>query len=223
MFRKRYPIRRSKGLTSFVIITAILFILMEGFFYVENKLRPVLLTMAEIKANGVAAEAINAAVLTKVAGGVSYKDLIEVEQDDQGKIVLARLNSGEVNRLMAETYSAIKEALGNMSKESFEIPLGEIFDSYIFATYGPPIPVKFVSTGRVNTELIDCFENAGINQTRHKIYLKVLTETQVIIPFTALPVKVETTIPITDTVYLGRVPNTVINLPYPRQEFPGNR
>ena len=38
-----------------------------------------------------------------------------------------------------------------MSKESFEIPLGEIFDSYILLTYGPPIPVKFVSTGRVNT------------------------------------------------------------------------
>lgn len=219
MFRKGCLGKRPRGLVSFVIITAILFILIEGFMYAERKLRPMLLIMAEIKATGIATEAINRAVLDQVAYGVKYKELIEVEQGDQGESVLARLNSGEVNRLMAETYLAIKDVLSNMSKESFDIPLGVIFDNYLLATYGPSIPIKFVSTGRINTELIDRFENAGINQTRHKIYLKVFTETQVIIPFTALPIKVETTIPITDTIYMGRVPSTVINLPYPRQEF----
>lgn len=220
VFRKRYPGKSPRSLITFIIITAILFTLLEGFFYVEKKLRPVLLTIAEIKADGVATDAINSAVLDKVARGINYQDLIQVERDDQGKIVLARLNSVEVNRVMAETYTAVKDALSNMGKEPIEIPLGEVLDSYILATYGPAIPVKLIPAGRVNTELKDCFEGAGINQTRHKIYLKVYTEVQIVIPFTAVPVTVETTVPITDTIYLGQVPDTVINLPYPQQVFP---
>lgn len=220
MLRKRCSEKRSKGLFSFVIITAILFLLMEGFFYIEKKLRPALLTVAEMKAGWEATDAINSAVLDKVAGGIDYRDLIHVEQDDQGKIVMARLNSGEINRVMAETYAAVKDALSTMQRESIEIPLGEVLDSYILATYGPSIPVRLIPAGKVNTELIDCFENAGINQTRHKIYLKIYAEVQILIPFTATPTIVETTVPITDTIYLGPVPDTVINLVYPRQAFP---
>ena len=59
------PHQAIKGLTSFVIIAAILFILMEGFFYVETN-PSCTADNGGIKAMG-GPQAINAAVLTKVA------------------------------------------------------------------------------------------------------------------------------------------------------------
>lgn len=220
MLRKRFTRRLPKGLIPFIVITVLLFFILEGFLHVEKKLRPLLLTFAEIEANWTATDAINTAVMDKVARGLDYRDLIKIEQDDQGKVALARLNSGEANRVMAETYKAVKDALGVMERDTVKIPLGQVMDSYLLATYGPSIPVRFIPVGRVNTELIDIFEDAGINQTRHKIYLKIFTEVQILIPFTAQSITVETTVPIADTIYLGRVPDTVINLSYPRQVFP---
>lgn len=218
MFRKRNLGKRN--LITFMLITAILFLLLEGLFYVEKKLRPAIIAVAAIKANAVAIEAINRAILDKATQGVDYQDLIQIERDEQGKIVLARLNSVEANRVMAETSIAIKDALGNMERMTVRIPLGEVTDNYLLAAYGPSIPVRFIPAGKVNTELEDRFESAGINQTRHKIHLRVHAEMQIVIPFTAAPVMVDTTVPVTDTIYLGQVPDTVINIPYPGQVFP---
>ena len=133
--------------------------------------------------------------------------------------MLAQINSIEVNRVMAETTLATREALLNLTDTPFEIPLGEAMDSYLLATYGPKIPVKMIPLGRVNTELIDLFEEAGINQTRHKIYLQVHTEVQIIVPLISSAVEVITSVPVTDAIFIGEVPDTVINLQFPSKSF----
>jgi sporulation protein YunB len=77
--------------------------------------------------------------------------------------------------------------------------------------------VKLKPMGRVNTEVFDSFEDAGINQTRHKIYLQVITEVQVIVPLITDSIEVITVMPLADTIYIGEVPDTLINLSYPRR------
>lgn len=217
MRRRRYIRRGPTGrVFSFLFLVALLFIVVQGFIIVERNFRPAILAVAEIKADGLATDAINYALLENVAHGIHYKDIIMIEQDDQGRIVMAQVNTMEIIRIMAETTIATREALTDLEAKPFEFPLGEAMDSFILATYGPKIPVKMVPLGRVNTEIIDSFEQAGINQTRHKIYLKVYTEVQIIIPFVRDSVEVVTMVPVADAVYLGDVPDTVINLQFPQ-------
>src|SRR5690554_6718508 len=103
MFIRRRLRRSPPGMLSFVVLVAVLFLLIQLFFSVEHNLRPAILALAEIKADGLATDAINFAILDKVAEGIHYKDLIIIEQDDEGRIVMAQLNSMEVNRVMADT------------------------------------------------------------------------------------------------------------------------
>ena len=77
------------------------------------------------------------------------------------------------------------------------------------------IPITLIPIGRVNTEIKDVFEDAGINQIRHKIYFDIHAEVEVIIPFVSQVTKVSTTVPIVDAFYPGEVPDTVINLQFP--------
>ena len=51
--------------------------------------------------------------------------------------------------------------------------------------------------------------------TGHKIYLEVYTDVQIVIPFVTRTVQVHSQVPIADVTYLGDVPQTVIDLPYP--------
>ncbi len=51
---------------------------------------------------------------------------------------------------------------------------------------------------------------AGINQVRHKIYLQIITDMRIIIPFISSAINMDITVPIADAIYPGEVPDTVI-------------
>ncbi|HOB29213.1 MAG TPA: sporulation protein YunB [Bacillota bacterium] len=219
MLRRR-PYRRIPPgvLLSFVILVLIILLLVEGLLLAERKIRPAILAAAVMECDNIATMAINKIILEKVVPTVSYKDLISVEQDENGKIVMAQANIVEINRVMALTTAATGEAVTEISDREIKIPLGKITGSYLLAAYGPKIPVRLKPMGRVNTVVFDSFEDAGINQTRHKIYLQVIIEVQIIVPLIVDSVEVFTMVPLADTIYIGEVPEMLVNLYFPSQE-----
>ena len=196
----------------FVLFCLVIFIFTQGFLFAERRMRPAILSIAELKVSQIATKAVNDAILDNVARGVSYQDLINVKFSEGERIVVARVNTMEINRLVAKTTVATQDALEEISADPLKIPLGEVFDNYFLAAHGPRIPAKLFPLGRVKTTLIDSFDEAGINQVRHKIYLDVITEVRIVIPFISSSVELQTTVPLTDTIYPGEVPETVINI-----------
>ena len=83
--------------------------------------------------------------------------------------------------------------------------------SQLLANYGPRIKVSIYPLGTVRTSVFDKFEAAGINQTRHQIYLDIETQVQVVVPLVSSEVTVSTQVPITDTVIVGPVPSFYAN------------
>ncbi|MGI5876875.1 MAG: sporulation protein YunB [Dethiobacteria bacterium] len=202
----------NSGLIYFIIISLLVFILMEGFFFLERRLRPVIISIAEVRAHALAIEAVNEAVMDSITDDQIYNELISIKQDEQGKIIMAQINTLEVNRLIARTTIAIQDTLTSLMREPFRLPLGAVFDNYLLATYGPGIPIKLIPVGKVSTLVRDSFEDAGINQVRHKIYLDITAEVRIAVPLIVSETKVHTTVPLADAIYPGKVPETVINL-----------
>ena len=66
--------------------------------------------------------------------------------------------------------------------------------------------------GHVETKYSSEFESAGINQTRHKIYVKVKTTVRVIIPLKSNDIEVTNEVPIAETIIVGKTPNTAVQL-----------
>ncbi|MDW7651763.1 MAG: sporulation protein YunB [Bacillota bacterium] len=213
MFQRRLHISREAA--AFFLLVVFLFAVIRIFVYFDNNLRPTILSIAGARADVIATEAINNAVSEKVARNILYQDLILLQKDREGKIILAQTNNMEVNRLMAETTMRVQDALTSLKGEKVYIPLGQALGFYLLANTGPRIPITLIPIGFVNTEIIDTFEEAGINQVRHKIYLDIHAEVEVVIPFVSEVTKVSTTVPIVDAIYPGDVPDTVINLQFP--------
>lgn len=201
---------------SFVFLVLIVLFLVEGLLLIDRKIRPLILAAAVMECNGIATRAINKAILEKVVPTVSYKDLINVETDDKGRIVMAQTNIVEINRIKALTTVSTGEVVAEISDREILIPLGVISNLYFLANKGPKIPVKLKPMGRVNTVVLDSFEDAGINQTRHKIYLEVITEVQIVVPLIEESIEVFTMMPLADAIYIGEVPDTLINLSFPQ-------
>jgi sporulation protein YunB len=66
--------------------------------------------------------------------------------------------------------------------------------------------------GSVNTTYRSDFKSAGINQTRHIIYLDVTINLQVVIPLARNSISTKSSIPIAESIIIGKVPGTYANL-----------
>lgn len=217
--------RRSKLALSgetriFFLLALFVFALTRLGMFFDSNLLPAILSIAEARTNALAIQAVNEAVADKFAGNILYQDMVILQKDQSGKIVMAQTNSREVNRLIAATTLQAQQALSALSSEKLYIPFGMALNNYFLANLGPRVPVTLLPVGFVSTEITDTFEQAGINQVRHKLYLRIQAEVQVAIPFISAVTHVSTTVPIVDAIYPGAVPDTVINLKFPGGGFP---
>ncbi|AFV12023.1 sporulation protein YunB [Thermacetogenium phaeum DSM 12270] len=187
-------------------------------FVLEHNLKPTIREIAEAQARWIATEAVNNAVKQKIADSVDYHELIAVQKDAEGRIVLMQPNIVRINQLASETTLAINDALKELSEEKFSIPVGQVLGSQLLANYGPHIRVSIYPVGTVNTTVTDHFEEAGINQTRHRLYLNIQSRVKVVVPLITSQVKVSAQVPVTDTIIVGQVPDAYVNFLPPKQQ-----
>ena len=186
--------------------------LLVSFYFVERAVRPVFLAAAEIRVHAAASTAIAAAIRDVVATGINYRDLISVQTDLAGRIVMMQPNTAAVNRLTAESTLKVQENVDSLEHSTIAVPLGQVLGSFIFAAAGPNIPIRCQQIGSARTAIIDKFESTGINQTRHSLWLEVRVRLRVLIPLAGSAMEVATQVPLTEAVLVGEVPSTYIQI-----------
>lgn len=207
----KYRLRRKVIALSLIVLLIALAI--QAFFYVERHIQPTLLAIAEARSKVIATKAINDAITKKIAQNFKYDYIITVHTNHEGDVSWAQVNTMEVNRLASEAVTSVAETLESIRGEVVRIPLGQALNSKILGNRGPRIPITIVPVGTVTVEVINDFQAAGINQTRHKIYLEIHAQVQIVIPFVTSTTSVRTLVPVAEATYFGEVPETVIDLP----------
>lgn len=214
---KRHVFKNKKSkLYAFIII--LIALILFFYFYIEKNIKPKLMAMSEIKARLFATEVINDAVIKKVELN-SFGDLIIIKTDNQGKVTLVQANTKEMNRLAVETSKDIQKELENIRRKNIKLSIGNIVGSQIFADAGPYININIQPAGSVGVNFTTEFIEAGINQTRLKIYMHVSTKVQIIVPFAGDKVDVAINIPVSETIIVGDVPESYINVPKDNNDF----
>ncbi|CQR73992.1 Sporulation protein YunB [Sporomusa ovata DSM 2662] len=212
----RFSVRRRRVIPLFPLVAAVLIILMVFFFWrMETHLKPTLMAIAETRATRIATQAINNVINERVSLTVDPKTLVNVTLDEHGRVVLIQPNTMEFNRLAADTTMKVQDALEEITEEKIDIPIGQVLGSQMLASMGPKITVTIIPVGTVQVKVVDKFEQAGINQTRHMVYLAATTQIRIVVPLVSQSVSVNTQVPIAEYVVVGEVPNTYVQFPFP--------
>jgi sporulation protein YunB len=190
----------------YIVLILVILLIVSALVGAERRLKPSFLKIAEIRARQVATEMINRAVNERIAQTIRVQDLVRIVRDSENRIAIVEQNTGEISRLLTEVTLEVQNALNNLADEPIEIPLGQVFGSELLAALGPRITVRVVPIGIVQLQIVDKVESAGINQTRHKIYVKVETSIKIVVPLISANVNVQTDVPLTDYSIVGEVP-----------------
>lgn len=212
MFRRRGW--RSKGTTKkgswkkllFFSLVILMFISLQSFIYLEKNLRDPLMNIAKIRIKQMAHEAINKAITESISGSPSVEKLMDWKMDKNDQVNGVMFNYAEHMRITSNAVKVVQETLDELQKKPDYIPLGQAFDSAILASYGPDVKIKFVPEGTVKIDLETRQKDAGINMVLFEVFMRVITEMTIIIPFNTDIEVVQTEIPISYTVIVGDVP-----------------
>lgn len=214
MFRRRLFYYRKIRIKKAVKIYTVLLIIILAFlvfFLAEHRFTPSLIAIAESRAKILTTEAINEAVKEKIVKNVKYKDLITIHKNTAGQITLIQINTVEISRIEAETALEVTKTLKDVTIDSIDIPIGMITGSNILANYGPKIRINLYPVGNVKVNTDESFEEAGINQTRHRIILNIIAEIKIARPLLSSTMEVETNVPVAETIIVGDVPRAILD------------
>lgn len=193
-----------------VLVTLVILAVVIG-VVTEVNLRPIILNTAESRVRAIALDAVNSAIARNLSD-VSYDELITVARDEQGHVTLLQANTVNMNRISTQTALTTQQYIADIEQQSIRISLGSATGNPLLAGRGPEMLVKVVPVGSVASEFITEFQTAGINQTRHKVYIRIRALMRIVIPTGAKQVEVISQVPVAETVIVGQVPQSYVNV-----------
>lgn len=217
------------------MITLILFILFVGtsIWMIDQRVRPVLMEIAEVQLDSFASRAINTAM--QFVEDYEFDEVNQVTYDDEGNVVTYNWNPSVVSEINRVATDRVEEFFLNVNRGEplefenpledpppdwgdgaedraeqdptlVEIPLGQVTGNTVLANLGPKVPVNFEYVGNVRTNVKRETEEFGINSSWVSLYVDVEVDVQIVIPFMTKTTTVQTEIYIDGGAIMGDVP-----------------
>ena len=120
-------------------------------------------------------------------------------------------NMAHINSLSSEILDKV---VGTTESGALtvKIPLGNLTGVNMLMGRGPDVPVKIIYLTSSKVDFKNELVTAGINQTKHQLSLEVTVDVDILVPWRTVSSQVVTDVLIADTVIVGQVPDTYVNM-----------
>lgn len=210
--------RNGKYLYPLIWWTSILLVLAVAFFAVFIKVKPLVFTYAKSTAEVTMLNAANKAVLNVLSKyGISYDTISHISRDKDGVIQGVEIDTKEINILKSAISNEIDCIMDDSKIYDISIPCGTLLGNEYTTGMGPKFNFKMQFTHTALVDFESKFETAGINQTLHKIVIKINLCGNILMIGCTEGFSVSTGVIAAQTVIVGTVPDSftsVEELPY---------
>ena len=209
-FMTPYRRRMSPGTVFLMILLIVVLLSVFLFCFVEYRLMPLVCAGAKSKARQRATEVIAAAVDC----ALTESDLpLVVLTDGTDGITSVQTNVRAIAALRASAVDFITGTLADEGTMTFTVPLGNLAGSQLAAGHGFPVKIRLVPVSDVIADVHTEFVESGINQTLHKIVLRIRVTVNMLTAAECMTLELSNDICVAETVIVGKVPDayTAIN------------
>lgn len=201
--------KKRKRLT--IVIISIVFIFAVCILYLRLAVAPVLKTVSEDQIRALAVTAVNEAVSEVMEQSPSYTDMVIIGYDNENCINSIRINSTAVNSIVQKSTIESQNRITELGAQGIDVPVGSLSGIMLFSGKGPDLNLRVVPVGSVTAKLCSEFKEAGINQTNHRIYLRIGAKISAILPGANNVINTETDVVILESIIIGKIPDTYLN------------
>ena len=228
-YKKKIEFKKRNVILMIFIMIIISIIIV--FNFINKRVTPLFLDLAESETEKLATLIINDAVGKQVSDGLDSSLLYNINKDSKGNVSSIDFNSITVNKLLTIITSSIElnlkyleegridllnvpdSVLISYDKKDlkkgiiYKIPSGAVFNNTILSNIGPKVPVRLNLVGSITSNIKAKTTNYGINNALIEVYVDIKVTLEVILPYTKRKTSVETTVPIALKMMQGSVPS----------------
>ncbi len=157
-------------------------------------------------------EAVNDSVNSVIGSGVyGFDYFVKLEKDADGNVSAITSDMAHINALSSDILNCVIKSTDN-GVISVGIPLGNLTGINLLLNKGPDVNVQIImlTSSRVDfrNEIVSC----GINQAKYQLVLEVTIDIDILVPWGTESAKTVTEVIVADTVIVGKVPDTYLNM-----------
>ena len=141
-----------------------------------------------------------------------YESLIVVTKDNNGRINSISIEPYAANMLKSEISRTIVDRVNERTHDDLEITLGMLVGHFGLGSWGPVLPLTVTPNGNVNIDFTNTFESCGINQVQDNVFIDVNVDVSAMMPFYQFNSRIHSSVLISQTVIIGDVPGTYLNI-----------
>ena len=174
----------------------------------DFRIRPMLYNLAQNEAKKYALIIINQSV-TEVLSENSddLNNVTNISTDETGRPTYLSVNATQVDKVVSEIFANIHKKVGETDKVKCSVNLGTITKSAYLYGKGPEFNIIVQISQYINYEIISAFSDAGINQTKNSLYLKLTATIFAVMPGDKRKETVSNEYLLSETIIVGNVPD----------------
>ncbi len=209
---KRY-ISKNKKHTLLYRGVCVLIVVLIITVLIDARVRPIIKTAAGNVVKNKISIMINNTVNDYMSSeDVLYSELVTLTKSDSGDIKAITLNSANTNRFKAEISERIATKTESSEKIKIVVPWGTLTGSSVLNGRGTKVNIRASVYGYAVSDVESTFESAGVNQTKHSVYITVSVSVGAYIGTYYVNEKVKTKLLVAETVIVGTVPDTYLKV-----------
>lgn len=163
-------------------------------------------------ATDIVTKAVNESVNEVIGSGAyGFDYFVDLEKGSDGSVTAIKSNMLHINTLSAQILERVIESTDN-GILTVKIPLGNLSGINLLLNKGPDIDVEIIMLTSSKVDFRNEVVSCGINQTKYQLVLEVTINIDILVPWGTESAETVTEVIIADTVIVGKVPDTYLNM-----------
>ena len=181
-----------------------LFFIEAGYlYYSSNK---ILMNTGSAMYEGVLSSASYYAISEALKESESFDELIDIQYNADGNVSSIVLSSYKFNSITSLIADKVCLYLGADLKKGVPVHVGAFTGINMFAGLGKTFNMPLITVNSVKCEMISEFTSAGINQTRHALYVAVIPDVYIVTRTNTRKLEDSIKLLVYDNVICGSIP-----------------
>ena len=209
------PKKKKRGLSKKakfrIVLIVFLAIIVLFCFYYFKIVCPIVVSLSQERVRSIATSTISTVVGdVMVDKNITYDDLVAITYSSENKVELIEIDTIQINIIIREITKRVQNEFDTLGKEGILISLGTFTGIPFLFGLGPDVSIKLVPVGTVNTKVSSNFNEAGINQTIHRLYFIVSSNIGMVLPAMTQNFTTELEVLLCESIIVGEIPSVYL-------------
>lgn len=175
-------------------------------------LRDLATKIAESDATDAVTKAVNDAINDVIGKGNYDLDyFVSFEKNTDDEITAVSSNMAHINMLSTEILNSVISSTDN-GVLKIQIPVGNLSGLNTLMNKGPDIETQIIMLTSSRVDFKNEIKSCGINQAKYQLVLEVTIDIDILVPWGTQSTSTVTEVIVADTVIVGKVPDTFLNM-----------